>query len=128
MPVLSANKVVTAQETAEVDSDPIKIENINGLKNQTWAIELITDPNLLIAGSSTREYKLSDTARNKSLAIYEQENIPNNKVAASTIFNPYQRNEPQIWQIEKAGNGTYYIRTSVLPHNSSIPSGILGNK
>ena len=123
MPVLSANKAVTAQETAEVDSDQIGIEKINGQKTQTWAIELITDPDLLIAGSTTREFKLSETARNKSLEIYEQENIPNNKVAASTIFNHYQRNEPQIWQIEKAGNGTYYIRTSVLPHNPAIPSG-----
>lgn len=122
LPVLSENKVVSANESAETDSGPIKIDYMNGLKRQIWAIELITDTNIN-PDLANKEYKITELARNKAISIYEDENIPNNRISANAIFNTYTRNTPQIWKIIPAGNGTYYIRSIEDYYNPAMPSG-----
>lgn len=122
LPVLSENKVISANESAETDSGPIKIDNMNGLKRQIWAIELITDTNIN-PDLANKEYKITELSRNKALSIYEDENTTNNHISANAIFNTYARNTPQIWKVIPAGNGTYYIRTIENSSNPLAPSG-----
>ncbi len=118
IPVLSENKAMTAKESSETDSNAITIERINGLKTQRWAIELLSNSDPTI-----KEYKIIELARNKALNIMEDENLPHNRLAASSYFNSYRTSRPQIWKVTPAGNGTYYITTAQASRNAITPSG-----
>ena len=114
-PVLSENKVLSASETSETNANPISLDYYKGEKRQKWTIELITDkrinPNYVPGNPSTYEYKISELARFKTLAITQDENIVGNTLSAIDKFNDKARNEPQIWKITPVGNGTYTIKT-----------------
>lgn len=132
IPVLTENKALTAQSSAELESNEIKVEKINGQKRQAWAIEFI-DEELRNARGKTDEYKIVELARYKSLEIYLDENIVGNQVKADTRFNAYgsasatgsKGHDPEIWKIIPEGNGTYIISTVVPSFNPGIPSGYL---
>jgi len=123
LPVLSENKVVTAGATAENNADPISIEYYNGYNRQIWNIELIEDST--INNGNTNEYKIVELARFKALAIAKDENLVFNTLSAVDSFNKYARNDPQIWKITNAGNGTYYIQTVVTSSNGDSNVGYL---
>lgn len=114
-PVLSENKVLSAAATSETNANPITIEYYKGEKRQKWTIELITDkkinPDYVENDPSTYEYKITELARFKTLAITQDENIVFNTLSAIDKFNDKARNEPQIWKITPVGNGTYTIKT-----------------
>ena len=128
-PVLSENKVMSAAADVKEDGDGLTIEPYVGEKRQKWAVELITDkkisPNYNPNDPSTYEYKITELARNKTLSITQDENIVNNTVSAITTFNEKARNEPQIWKIVPAGNGTYMIETVVPPITATANTGYL---
>ena len=117
-PVLSENKVLTAAPTAETNANPITIDYYRGEKRQIWEIELITNkkisPGYVEGNPTTYEYKITELARYKALAITQDENIVYNSLSAIDKFNEKARNDPQIWKIEPVGNGTYTI-TTVMP-------------
>lgn len=122
MPVLSENKVLTASETLEENANPITIDYYKGENRQIWSIELITDTkineNYNENDPSTYEYKITELARFKALSITQDENIAGNTLSAIDKFNEKARNEPQIWKITPASNGTYIIST-VMPGNGT---------
>ena len=128
-PVLSENKVLSAAKTTETNADPISIEPYNGEKRQKWSIELITDtrisPGYRAGDPSTYEYKIVELARFKALSITHDENMAFNTLSAIDRFNDSSRNEPQIWKIRSAGNGTYIIETSVPQINPSANTGYI---
>lgn len=133
IPVLTENKTLTAQSSAEVESNEIKVERINGQKRQAWSIEYIDEALRNARNSSTTEYKIVELARYKSLEIYQDENIVGNKVKADTRFNAYgsdsptgsKGHDPEIWNIFPEGNGTYIISTVVPKFYPAINSGYL---
>lgn len=120
MPVLSETKVMTANETADLDANPIKIEPLLGMKRQKWSIEKITNPDVSTTGD---EYKIVELARYKALSIYQDENMVKNNIAANAAFNDLARNEPQIWKIRAVGNGTYVISTVVAVFDDANVTG-----
>ena len=115
LPVLTENKVMTAQAKEDNKQMPIKMEYINGYKRQKWSIELITDKDIstgYVAGNSnTYEYKILELARFRSLSIQDDDNKENNAVIAANEFNSKARNDTEIWKITPIGNGTYTIKT-----------------
>ncbi len=118
MPVLTENKVISAQQNASDDQNPITASFINGNKTQIWSIELLDDKlrKKKADGSidtSVREYKVIELARYKAMGIHNDENKAGNAITAATSFNNYARNDPQIWTITPLGNGTYSIKTIV---------------
>ena len=115
LPVLSENKVVSAAETEDADINPIKIEHLTGAATQKWSIELITNKKIKTQ-YSYNIYKITVLARYRSLTISNDENKMDNPLN-TTPFNNYAPNQPQIWKITPAGNGTYYI-TTVVPQYS----------
>ena len=124
LPVLSENKILSAHDKSEIDMDPIKVEPFNGNKSQKWSVEYITDPN--IKQSSTKdEYKIIELSRYKALTIYQDENVKNNSISASSEFNNTSRNEPQIWEITTLGNGTYAISTVVPVFDDTKKTGTI---
>ncbi len=120
LPVLSETNVLTANETADLDANPIQIVPLSGFKRQKWSIELITDPNVSPSGN---EYKIVELARYKALSIYQDENMVKNSIAANAAFNELSRNEPQIWKITPVGNGTYIISTVVPVFDNASSTG-----
>ena len=114
-PVLSENKVLSAAVSSETNANPITLEYYKGEKRQKWTIELITDkkinPDYIAEDPSTYEYKITELARFKALEITEGENLVFNTLSAIDNFNEKARNEPQMWKITPAGNGTYTIKT-----------------
>ncbi len=120
LPVLSETNVMTANETADLDANPIQIVPLSGYKRQKWSIELITDPNVSTTGN---EYKIVELARYKALSIYQDENMVKNSIAANASFNELARNEPQIWRITPVGNGTYIISTVVPVFDNASATG-----
>ena len=123
LPVLSENRVVSANESADLDANPIHIEYLGGYRRQIWSIELIKNENINPNKATVNEYKIVELARNKAMSIYQDENIISNKIAANTHFNTNARNEPQLWKIIPVGNGTYVITTVVNVFDSGNYSG-----
>lgn len=123
VPVLAENKVFTAHESAEYDSNPISIQYLNGYKRQNWSIELIKDKK--VSPSGTDEYKIVELARFKSLSIYKDENKVFNTVRAHAAFNNLARNDIEIWKIIPVGDGTYQINTVAQVFDSGNPTGNL---
>ena len=127
LPVLSENKVLTAQDTAENAFKPIMVEYLNGYKRQKWSIEVITDkrvsPGYVSTNKGTYEYKIIELARFRSLSIYNDENKEQNEITAATEFNASSRNEAEIWKITPMGNGTYTIKTVAPKFKQSVETG-----
>lgn len=127
MPVLSENKVVTAQADSDKGHNPVQLENINGYKRQVWSIKLITDKKVsttyIEGNKATYEYSITELARHRALNILSDENKERNEIGASTALNSMRRNDPQIWKLNPMGNGTYTISTVVPKFTSSINTG-----
>ena len=126
LPVVSETRVLTAVEDVENDSNAIEITPINGSQGQKWTVEYIQNTNV---GNNyddpalKNEYKIVELKRFKALAIQLDENILKNQISASSPFNNYARNEPQIWKIAPEGNGTYIISTVVPMFDDAKNSG-----
>ena len=123
LPVLSENKVISAKANGEDDGDPLEIEYINGEKRQKWKIEWIDNGAISPNPSVNREYKILELTRFKSMTVLMDENLATNRIVANSTFNNYARNEPQIWKVTPAGNGTYLITTVVPSFESTSLSG-----
>lgn len=121
LPVLSENKVITAIDKDDRSVNPVQINYLQGKRVQKWSIEEINNPN--ISDADTVEYKIVELSGYKALEIQKDENIINNTITATTLFNKYTRNPPQIWKIAAVGNGTYIITTVVPSFNSTRVTG-----
>ena len=84
-----------------------------------WSIEKLDNK----LREKENEYKIIELSRYKALNITLNENKVRNSISASTSFNNYARNEPQIWEITAMSNGTYTIETVVDKLNNTINTG-----
>ena len=130
LPVLSENKVFTAQLDSNEEQNPIKLEYVNGYKRQKWSIELVTKASLYdpshpyVAGNqSTYEYKIVELARFRAMDIKDTENKERNPISATREFNSVGRNDVQMWKITAIGDGTYVIKTAKERFTSSADTG-----
>lgn len=101
--VLNENKCLTIENNSD-----IKLDYFNGSNRQVWSIEEIDSA--LKKQSNSSEYRITEAASFKSLAIAERQNIIGNKIEGIP-FNQITREESTIWKINHLGNGTYAIQT-----------------
>lgn len=120
LPVLSENKVVSAQKKGDEKQKPLEMEYINGNKRQKWSIEVITKSDLYLnsapynaSSPTTYEYKIVELARYTALSIQNDENNEFSSVVAANGFNSVSRNDVEHWKIVPLKNGTYVITTVV---------------
>ena len=139
IPVLADGKALTAAAKSDLSSNPLTLEYINGNDHQKWKVEVITDkvisPGYNASNSATYEYRITELARYKAMAIgmatsgdnvsYTDENENRNYIRAYTSFNSYARNDTQIWKITPVGDGTYII-TTVVPSGPGNTGNIIG--
>lgn len=131
-PITTESRALSARESVEGESNPITAEYFKGETRQKWAIDLIASRDnsyKLFSNinntSGSAEYRIMELTRYKSIAIYQDENIRRNVIAAPETFQSLSRNEPQIWNIIKMNDGTYAIKTVVIPSNPLARSGFL---
>lgn len=146
-PVNSESRVWSARESAETDSNPVIAEYLTGEARQKWSIDILsipkeknktprekcaednTKPGYLFANipnhSCNTEYRIMELTRYKSIAIYKDENIRRNAIAAPETFQALSRNEPQIWNIKTMNDGTFAIKTVITSSNPEAKAGFL---
>lgn len=105
IPVLSENKVLTANNLVTIDY-------YKGISKQKFSIERITDGNINYGHDN--EYKITELSKYKALQVTHGENSIGNTITAEYTFNKETRAESQIWRITPVENNTYIIET-VLP-------------
>ena len=127
IPVLTENKVLTAQADSDSSHNPIKVDIANGYKRQKWSIKVITSakvsPGYRAGNKGTYEYSITELARHRALNILNDENKERNQIGAANEFNAKRRNDPQIWKLVPMGNGTYTITTVVPRFTASKATG-----
>ena len=130
-PITSYNRVLSASSSSALDSNILYMEYMTGETRQKWSVDLISSAAVGATFANvhnethSKEYRIMELARYKSLSLYYDDNFALNNVQAPSSFNTLSRNDPQIWNIGVFLDGTYSIKTSVPSLYNDKKSGFL---